>query len=84
MSYNVILPKSVQKQIITIPKEYHPKIFKELENLKINPRPYDCLKITGQDAWRIRVGVYRIIYEIDDENKVVTIYKILHRKEAYN
>ena len=49
-----------------------------------DPRPKDCKKIQGEEnLWRIRIGDYRIIYEIDDEKRSVDINNIRHRKEAY-
>jgi len=49
-----------------------------------NPRPYGCRKLTGSDRdWRIRVGDYRIVYEIDDQVREVRVMRIRHRREAY-
>jgi len=48
------------------------------------PRPHNCKKLSGGGSrWRIRVGDYRILYEIDDAQKIVKVYRIAHRREAY-
>jgi mRNA interferase RelE/StbE len=55
-----------------------------IDSLEEDPRPPQIRKLAGtKDEWRIRIGDYRILLEIDDRNKTVVIYRILHRKEAY-
>ncbi|KJU83090.1 plasmid stabilization system protein, RelE/ParE family [Candidatus Magnetobacterium bavaricum] len=54
-----------------------------MQSLGDEPRPYGSRKLTGREGWRIRGGSYRIIYEIDDYKKVVTILNIGHRKDVY-
>jgi mRNA interferase RelE/StbE len=54
-----------------------------MEALADAPRPQGCSKLTGRDAWRIRVGDYRIIYEIFDDRRVVIVVVVGHRKDAY-
>lgn len=49
-----------------------------------NPRPPSCLKLSGREGWRIRVGNYRVVYEIDDGQQAVTILNIGHRRDIYN
>jgi mRNA interferase RelE/StbE len=48
------------------------------------PRPHNSKKLSGGGSrWRIRIGDYRILYEIDDSRKIVKVYRIAHRKEVY-
>jgi mRNA interferase RelE/StbE len=54
-----------------------------LRKLSVNPRPSGCKKIKGRDAWRIRVGDYRAIYEIEDGKLIIRIISIGHRKDVY-
>jgi mRNA interferase RelE/StbE len=55
-----------------------------LKGLLENPRPSGAKKLSGsQHDWRIRVGDYRILYEVDDEGRLITIWRIAHRREAY-
>jgi mRNA interferase RelE/StbE len=51
--------------------------------LKENPRPVGCKKLTNQEGYRIRIGNYRILYTIEDENKIVMIYRVGHRRDVY-
>ena len=64
MSYEVIIPRPVQKQLNSLPKEVRARILKQLANLKKNPRPRGCVKLKGyKNEYRIRIGSYRIRYE---------------------
>lgn len=54
-----------------------------MEALQENPRPVDSEKLSGQERYRIRQGVYRIIYEVADDLLVVTVVKVGHRKHVY-
>jgi mRNA interferase RelE/StbE len=83
MSYIVIVPKSVQKQIDRLPKYISDKILKEITKLEINPHPVGCKKLEGREAWRIRIGNYRVIYEINDKGKIVTLFRVRHRSNIY-
>jgi len=66
MKFQIILPKSVQKELDRLPDEIASRIMARLARLESNPRPADGKKLKGLDAWRIRVGDYRVIYEIHD------------------
>jgi len=55
-----------------------------LEGLATGPRPHGCKKLKGgANEWRIRIGDYRVIYEIDDAAKTVDVTRIAHRREVY-
>jgi mRNA interferase RelE/StbE len=82
--YNVIIGKKVGKTLDRLPDEYYQLIIKHLLDLENNPRPFGCIKLTGsQNSYRIRVGVYRIIYTIKDDVLTVEVIKIDHRKDVY-
>ena len=51
--------------------------------LQENPRPPGCKKLRDRQGWRVRFGHYRIIYKIDDTQKIVTIVEVGHRREIY-
>jgi mRNA interferase RelE/StbE len=51
--------------------------------LRENPRPANCRKLTGRDGWRIRIGDYRVIYEINDAAPSLTVFHVGHRREVY-
>lgn len=83
MSYRVIIPKPVLKQLDGLLNIIHDRIIEEAKQLGDNPRPPGCIKLTGRHAWRVKVGDYRIIYEIDDRKRVVVLVTVGHRKEVY-
>jgi len=83
MRYTVILPKSVQKELDRLPDEFANRILARLSALETNPRPTDVKKLKGRNAWRIRVGDYRVIYEIHDRILQVIVITIGHRREVY-
>jgi len=81
--YQIKLDKRVEKELDKIPEKMFDKIEKLILSLKDNPRPLGVKKLTNQEHWRIRVGEYRILYEIDDKDEVIAIFKIKHRKDVY-
>ena len=83
MRYRVILPKSVQKELDRLPDEIANRILARLSLLETNPRPADVKKLKGRDAWRIRIGDYRVIYEIHDRILQIIVVTIGHRREVY-
>ncbi len=83
MGYKVFLEKPARKELLTIPKNDQGRIIQAIKALAENPRPPHVKKLSGREAWRIRVGKYRIIYEINDNKLIVLIILIGHRKEVY-
>jgi len=83
MKYQVILPKSVQKELDRLPDDVARRIVVRLTGLETNPRPADVKKLKGRDAWRIRVGDYRVIYEIHDRVLQIIVITVGHRREIY-
>jgi mRNA interferase RelE/StbE len=82
-SYSLVVKKSVSKDLRGIPKQDIQRILITLQGLVDNPRPAGCEKLSGQERYRIRQGVYRIIYEIADQQMIVTVVKIGHRNQVY-
>lgn len=80
--YKIRYEASVKKELDIIPDKDYSRIEKAILALKLQPRPFGIKKI-GPNDWRIRIGNYRILYEIDDKEKMVTIYRVKHRKDAY-
>jgi mRNA interferase RelE/StbE len=84
-SYRVALASSAEKELHRLPRKTIPRILIRLEHLASAPRPQGCKKLKGGDKeWRIRVGDYRIVYEIDDAAKTVDVTRIAHRREVYD
>lgn len=82
-NYELIIRTSVAKDLRSIPNEHVARILAHIEQLRTNPRPHGCEKLSGQERYRIRQGAYRILYEISDQRAVVTVVKVAHRREAY-
>jgi mRNA interferase RelE/StbE len=83
MRFQIILPKSVQKELNRLPDDIANRILARLAGLETNPRPADVKKLKGRDAWRIRVGDYRVIYEIHDRVLQIIVIRVGHRREVY-
>ncbi|KAA3639984.1 MAG: type II toxin-antitoxin system RelE/ParE family toxin, partial [Proteobacteria bacterium] len=81
--YKLVFKKSVAKDLRPIPNKDVARILQRIETLRGNPRPIGSEKLSGQERYRIRQGVYRIIYEVTDRQLIVTVVKIAHRKQVY-
>jgi mRNA interferase RelE/StbE len=84
MSYELLIESRAEKDL----KKLDPALFKlvvaEIKNLAGNPHPHNSKKITGStNDWRLRVGDYRVLYEIDNKNRIVKIMRVKHRRDAY-
>ena len=84
MEFDVIIKPSAEKQLDKLPKNVRIRVVEKLEELRRNPRPEGVVKLKGaDDLWRIRVGDYRVIYEIQDERLFVFVIRVSHRKDIY-
>lgn len=84
MTYTIFYLRSVTKDFRRIPAAISERIGKAINALRENPLPEGCKKIHGyDDTFRIRIGDYRIIYEVKSVIRIITIVKIGHRRDAY-
>jgi mRNA interferase RelE/StbE len=91
MKYHVVLKKSVQKELKSLPPQIVNRIFSKLRELEQNPLPAGYVQLTDfamesfkyEKLYRIRVGDYRVIYAIENETITITVLRIRHRKEVY-
>lgn len=82
--YSVTFKKSVEKDLRKIPKEIFPHIFNHVENLAREPLPHDAYKLaSAENLYRIRIGEYRVIYQVLHGKREVTVFYIRHRSVAY-
>ena len=81
--YKLLLIPSAKKDLDSLPSQIFDKIKDKILSLSDNPRPSGCLKLTGEEGYRLKSGDYRILYRVDDKEKSVYIYKIKHRRESY-
>jgi len=83
VKYHIALTKRAQKQLDKLSDNIAEPIFTAISNLADDPRPIGYKKLKGRDGYRIRVGNYRIIYDIFDAELVVDVIDIGHRKDIY-
>ncbi len=82
--YRVLLERAAEKDLSKLPSEIHGRVIAAIQGLATHPRPPGCRKLVGcKNDWRIRVGDYRVVYEIADEIRVVRVNRVRHRREVY-
>lgn len=85
MTYTVEFTKAAARQIRKLPRLTNVRILDTITALETDPRPHGAKKLVGEaTAWRIRVGDYRVIYDIFDDTLTVTIVRAAHRREVYD
>jgi mRNA interferase RelE/StbE len=84
VNYKIILKPSAQKDLDKLPDKELIRIASRLEQLRINPRPIGVQKLSDEEGYRLRSGNYRILFIINDKIKNIFIFRIKHRKDAYN
>lgn len=83
-SWQIEFARSATKDLRGIDRKWIPKILAEIEILAEDPRPDGCKKLVGSEhTYRVRIGDYRVIYDIQDEALVVLIVRIRHRRDVY-
>jgi mRNA interferase RelE/StbE len=82
-SYSVLIKKSAERELREIPKSDLQRITQRIKELAAIPRPSGSEKLAGQDSYRVRQGDYRVVYTIDDDQRLIEIIKIGHRREVY-
>ncbi len=82
--YRIEIKKSAEKDIRKIPKSYIKKITASITELAGNPYPASCKKIKSSDSlYRIRISDFRVIYEVLNNDRIIMIHYIRHRKDVY-
>lgn len=82
--YKLVFKQSVAKDLRQIPTQDIDRILKRIEALAENPRPPGCEKLSSQERYRIRQGVCRILYTIQDQELCVIVLQVGHRREIYD
>jgi mRNA interferase RelE/StbE len=83
VAYQVTLAPAAERAVSKLPKLLRERIAQRLVALENNPRPQGCIKLAGEDAYRIRAGDYRIIYSIHDDLLLVLVIDVGHRRDVY-
>lgn len=83
--YTVHVTRRAERELRHLPQDVIRRIDAIFQQLQHNPRPSGVVKLAGQKGphWRLRVGMYRILYQIDDQHHRVNIYRIKHRRDVY-
>lgn len=81
--YTVAIVRPARKQLTRLPAADLARIRPAIDALANNPRPPGCVKLTGSAYWRIRVGMYRVLYTIDDDQRQVRVAEVGHRRDVY-
>lgn len=82
--YRVLLERAAERDLKKLSVRMHNRVISAIDGLAKNPRPVGSRKLTGGDNdWRIRVGDYRVVYEIADTIRVVRVNRVRHRREVY-
>ena len=81
--YSVQILRRAMRDISRLPSQYARLVSNHINCLSENPRPTDAKRLRARTDYSLRVGVYRILYEIDDSTRIVTIYRVKHRRDVY-
>lgn len=82
-TYQVRVDARVARELSRVPAADAKRIIAAIESLAKNPRPRSARKLVDQPGWRVRVGAYRILYQVDDDTSAVTVFRAGHRREIY-
>jgi mRNA interferase RelE/StbE len=83
--YRIEVRESTAKEIRSLPSDVKQRVFNTIDSLSCNPRPRGSLKLKGSGSlYRVRVGVYRVVYNIDDASRLIVITRVRHRREVYD
>jgi mRNA interferase RelE/StbE len=84
MTYSIIVSKAIQKDLDSLPNEVKERVYAKISQLSDQPRPDGVTKLKGyENEYRVRIGDYRVRYEILDENKTVLLLQCKHRRDVY-
>ncbi len=83
MNYSLFISRKAQKELARLPIRLYERVVAAIRELAENPRPSGCRKLSGREGWRIRIGDYRVIYQIDDKQNKITVRHVGHRREIY-
>jgi mRNA interferase RelE/StbE len=82
--HDVLIERTAERDLKSLPTAVFDRLLPRIKALADNPRPAGCHKLAGsKNDWRIRIGDYRVVYEIDDFRKQVKIFRVRHRREVY-
>ena len=82
-SYELRIKPSAVGELEAIPLKDRRRLVAKIQRLSADPRPRGCEKLTGEDRYRLRQGDYRILFQVDDSSRMVTVVKLGQRRDVY-
>ena len=83
-SFRIVINKSAAKEIERIEKKDRIRLIEKIRSLASDPRPFGSKKLSGQEKYRIRQGNYRILYQVIDDELIINVVKVGHRRDIYD
>jgi mRNA interferase RelE/StbE len=81
--YRIVITSRAERELRRLDKSIKNRIVTAINSLAENPRPHGCLKVKGENIWRIRVGDWRVGYQVDDSAQIVDVIRVNHRGQFY-
>ena len=81
--YTVQVSKRASQEIAKLGRDLQVRVVARIELLAQDPRPSGCKKLAGSEYWRIRIGEYRVVYSIEDQQLMVLVIRVAHRRDVY-
>ncbi len=82
-AYQILVEPPARKALKKLPREVASRLIQRIESLADDPRPHGAIKLSGEDAYRTRVGDYRIVYAILDDRLLILVLDVAHRRDIY-
>lgn len=83
--YAITFARSARRELERVREPVRGRVLGAIENLAVDPRPRGCVKLAGSlNLWRIRVGDWRVVYSVNDPNRLVDIVRIRNRRDVYD
>jgi mRNA interferase RelE/StbE len=83
MSNSLGFKPSAERELRKLSRDVIPRVVAAIGALAGEPRPHGCVKLSASQSWRIRIGDYRVIYDIDDKDQRVEVLHVGHRRDVY-
>lgn len=83
VNYQVEIESRARREFLRLPPDVQERIVDAIDDLVMNPRPPGAKRLVGRDGYRLRQGDYRILYTVEDDIRVVRVYRIGHRRDIY-
>jgi mRNA interferase RelE/StbE len=83
LAYRIEIGQTAQRALRKLPADIRRRIGEAIEKLADEQYPQGVKKLTNRPGWRVRIGEYRVIYTVDDDERLVRIWRVAHRREVY-